>query len=129
MTREKEIELNFAIAKSIIINQLCIESNEALKDFPKVYRHNLKFHSNKTIEELEKRLSEFDQAFEKAEEFMLYTQQRIELITPLLAGLRIDELSNLPDLIMAYNKRPEACQRFINKVLERNNETTDDMVV
>lgn len=106
---------NLQIAKSIIINQLCVEANEDLKNLP-IYKHSLKYHLNKANELLERRLPEYDAAFEHAEEFMQYSQQRIELITMQLSKLRIDELIYISHFLELYNKNTEKAVKMLSKI-------------
>jgi hypothetical protein len=115
----KQQEENFAIAKAIIINQICIEANEELRDYPRIYRFSLKHHANKTIEELEKRIPECDDAFKVAEEFYTYTTQRIEMIIPMIAKLRTDELTNIVDFIEAYKIDPDKTRKFLSETLNK----------
>lgn len=112
------MEENFAIAKAIIINQICIEANEALKPYSHIYRFSLKHHCNSVIDELEKRMPECDKAFESAEEYFTYSQQRIEMLIPLLSQLRIDEITNITHFIEAYKTDPEGCYKFLCKTLK-----------
>lgn len=114
---DKKLEQNFAIAKAIIFNQICIEANEELRDYPSIYRFALKHHANKTIEELERRIPECDLAFKESEEFFMYTTQRIEMIIPLLAKLRFDEIMNITDFIEAFKKDPDGCREFLSETL------------
>ena len=116
MTQKEK--LNFAIAKAVIVNQICIEANEDLRNYPQIYRHALKFHCNSLIKELEKRMPECDRAFEETKDYFIYSQQRIEMLIPLISGLRFDELINIADFIEAYKKDAESCREFLSKTLE-----------
>lgn len=106
---------NLQIAKSIIMNQLCVEANEDLKSLP-IYKQSLKFHLNKAIELLEQRLPEFNEAYEQAEEFMQYSQVRIEAIIPQLTKLRVDELVYLSHFIELYNKNTKEAVEMLSEL-------------
>lgn len=110
-------EENLKIALAIIMNQLCIEANEALIGLP-VYKQSLKYHLNKACELLEKRLPEYNAVYEETEEFLQYTQSRIEVIVPQLAKLRLDELVYVSHFLELYNKDHQEAVEMLAKGLK-----------
>ena len=109
--------LNLQIAKAIIINQLCLEANEDLKNLP-IYRQNLKFHLNKVIEELEDRVDEFNDSYEIVEDFIRYSSKKIEELIPMIVNLRLDELVYLSHFIELYNKDHQEAVEMLAKGLK-----------
>lgn len=116
MTKEAEKDFNYTIAKVIIMTQINLESLEDLKRFNVNYKRNLKYHANGLIKELEKRLPQYDLAFAEAEDFMLFTQQKIEFIVPLIASWNLDELASIADYLVAYRIDPDATLESLKKI-------------
>lgn len=113
----KHEQENFDIAQLVIFNQLCIEANDRLKDYPKFFRQNLKRASNELNRELEKHIPVYDVVYAETEEFMQITQQQLEYIIPALRGMRLDELATIPFLIRAYREHRDKTEMFLQEIL------------
>lgn len=108
---------NYDIAQLVIFNQLCIEANDRLKDYPKFFRHGLKKASNDLNRELEKHIPLYDEIYAQTEEFMQMTQQQLEYLVPVLRGMRLDELATIPFLVKAYRENREKTEKFLEETL------------
>ena len=112
-------QLKFDVSQLIIFNQLCLEANDRMRAYPKLYRHRLKNAVNTLEKELEKLMDIYDDVYPETSDFLLTTQKQIQQIVPTLRKMRIDELATLPFLIEAYKTDREATEQFLSKTLNK----------
>lgn len=111
---DKKQQLDFDICQVILFSQLLIEGMERIRfAYPQLYKQNLKRHINGCVDELDKVLEVYDGVYDEAEDFLLDTQKKLELLTPMLRKANIDELSMIPFFVEAYRKDRLGVEKFL----------------
>lgn len=113
-----ESKLMQDLAASIICNQLALHYNEELKNYPALYKHNLKKYLNLTIKELIRaEEKEFDIVDNEAEEVTHQVSSNLMTYVDFMVKGGFTNFMMLANMQYAWNKNPKAIEGIVNKVL------------
>lgn len=110
------------ITHAIIINQIALNNNEAIKHTP-FYKRSLKGALNKLMPELIKAEPDFDEFFNKVEGSTSDVYDAYEQYTKDISSVPIWDCQNISAIIHAYKIDPKSIQGIVNKIL--NNAKTE----
>ena len=104
------------ITHAIIINQIALNHNEAIKHTP-YYKKELKQELNLLIPELLKAEKDYDEFFDKIEDSTSEVYQVYDEFIKAVASVPIFDCQNVKLIIDAYKKDPKSIEGICKKIL------------
>jgi hypothetical protein len=104
------------ITHAIIINQIALNNNEALK-FTPFYKQGLKNKLNQLMPELYNCEPEYDEFFNSLEDSTSDVYDVYEKYTKEIASVPIWDCENITLIIEAYKKDPKSIEGICKKIL------------
>jgi hypothetical protein len=105
------------ITHAIIINQIALNHNEAIKHTP-YYKKQLKQKLNLLMPELIKAESDYDEFFDKIDDSTTHVYNVYEKYTKAISSVPIWDAENITLIIEAYKKDPKSIEGIVKKILK-----------
>lgn len=116
-------ETKTKMSASVIINQLALNMNEAIKHTP-FYKATLKYRLNNLIEELKHaEAKEYDKFFDddKAEKAACNVYNSADAMINELGEIGLFRFGEVAALLIAYKKDPASINGIVNKINKNKN--------
>lgn len=112
------MEIVHKITHAIIINQIALNRNEAIKHTPH-YKKDLKNRLNLLLKELIKAEPEFDAFFNNLESETNVVYDTYDEFLKAVASVPIWDCQNITHIINAYKQDPKSIEGICRKILKK----------